>query len=83
MWYIHIREERIALERALKQKCYWWVLVNTAWLDIHIHGEPMAIKLPTPVIYVSNGWNPERKYKKHNDAEKARCKAMWGGSQQP
>lgn len=79
MWYRYILEERLALERVLNQKCYWWVLVNTAYLCVHINGEPMKIKLPTPVIFANPKWHDEWKWKKHDDAEKARCKAMWGG----
>lgn len=75
----YIRDELIELQKVLNQKCYWWVLVNTAYLCVHLKGEQMDIKLPIPVILGNPKWNDEKKWKKQNDAEVVRCKAIWGG----
>lgn len=77
MWYRYILEERITLESVLDQKCYWWVLINTAYLCIYIKGRQMNLKLPTPRIFANPKWHDEWKWKKHDDAEIARCKEIW------
>ena len=79
MWYKYIREELIELGRILKQRCYWWVPINTAYVSIHIKGEIMRIKLPLPEIFANPKWHDEWKWKEHDDAEITRCKAIWRG----
>lgn len=76
MWDRYIREERLEFERVVAQKCYWWILIN-AHLVIFIGGKRLDIKLPIPEIYGNPKWHDEWKYKKHNEAELARVKAIW------
>lgn len=57
MWYKHLIEERIALEKVLNQKCYWWVLIQDAHLCVHIKDQRMDIKLPTPVVLGRSDWH--------------------------
>ena len=73
----YVREEIVALERVLAQTCYWCVLVNTVYICIYIKHRQMNIKLPLPVIKTNQKWRDGWKYKKHDDAEIARCKAIW------
>lgn len=80
MWDKYIREERIALERVLAQKCYWWVLIY-AELCIFIKGKQMNIRLPLPAIRCKqqrSRWDFNYlRNKEHDEAEIARCKAIW------
>lgn len=77
MGVIHIRDEAKELERVLNQKCYWCVLVNNVHLCVFIKRKQMNIKLPIPQIFANPAWHDEWKWKKHDDEEIARCRAMW------
>ena len=76
----YLEEERLELEKVISQKRYWWYeLVNDAFLCTSIKGQLVNIKLPLPVTYANKKWLGGRKYKKHDEAEIARCKSIWIG----